>query len=105
MQYKTIALELLQQREELHEQLRLTRRLRPVMEALATELRDQHLSWIQTLWAERPGSDPSQISSEAMELALKDMEDRLPSASQQGDQDELSLDTLMASIRNHTSRA
>ena len=40
-----------------------------------------------------------------MELALKDMKDRLPSASQQGDQDELSLDTLMASIRNHTSRA
>ena len=40
MQYKTIVLELLQERKELHEQLRLTRRLLPAMESLAGELRD-----------------------------------------------------------------
>lgn len=83
MKYKTIVLELLQQRTELHEQLRLTRRLRPTMEALATDLRELHLSWTETLSAARPGSDPSQISSEAMELALKGLEDRLPSVSQE----------------------
>lgn len=75
MQYKTIALELLQQRPALHEQLRLTRRLRPAMEALAVELRELHLSWKETLTAADPGRDPIQISSEAMELALKGLED------------------------------
>ena len=85
MQYKTIVLELLQQRTELHEQLRLTRRLRPTMESLAVELRELHLSWKETLSQANPGSDPSQISSEAMELALKGLEDHLPSASQQDD--------------------
>lgn len=82
MQYKTIALELLQQRTELHEQLRLTRRLRPAMESLAVELRDLHLSWIETLSKARPDSDPSQIKSEAMELALKALENHSLFASQ-----------------------
>jgi hypothetical protein len=83
MHYKTIVLELLEQRTELHEQLRLTRRLRPTMEALATELRELHLSWTETLSQANPGSDPSQNSSEAMELALKSLEDHFPSASRQ----------------------
>ncbi len=39
MQYKTIVLELLQQQTELHEELRLTRRLLPTMEALAKDLK------------------------------------------------------------------
>ena len=103
MQYKTIVLELLEQRTELHEQLRLTRRLRPTMEALATELRDRHQSWKETLSAARPGSDPSQISSEAMEMALKGLEDRLPSASQE-DQEGFSLDKAMAYVKSHTSK-
>jgi hypothetical protein len=81
MQYKTIVLELLQERTELHEQLRLTRRLRPTMESLATELRDLHLTWMDTLSQANPDSDPSQINSEAMELALKSLEDHLPSVS------------------------
>jgi len=104
MQYKTIVLELLQQRTELHEQLRLTRRLRPAMDALATELRELHLSWKDTLAKAHPGSDPSQISSQAMELALKGLEDRLPSASQQGETELPTLDEAMAYLVGHTSR-
>jgi len=104
MQYKTIVLELLQQRTELHEQLRITRRLRPTMEALATELKDTHMAWKETLAKAHPSSDPSQISSEAMELALKGLEDHLPSASHPNDNETLSLDAAMAFIRKHTSR-
>ncbi len=83
MQYKTIVLEMLKTRTELHEQLRLTRRLLPTMDALARELKASHEGWMETLSQSQPGSDPSQISSEAMELALKELEDRLPGESPQ----------------------
>lgn len=83
MQYKTIVLEMLKDRKELHEQLRLTRRLLPTMETCAKELKASHEYWIQNLTDLNPGSQSSQISSEAMELALKELEDRLPDASGQ----------------------
>ena len=69
MQYKTIVLELLQQQTELHEQLRLTRRLFPTMEALAKDLKARHETWKQELQALQPSSDPIQIASEALEMA------------------------------------
>ena len=99
MQYKTIILELLQERPEMHEQLRKNRKLLPAMEFFAHELKTSHETWNETLSELRPESDQSQIASEAMEMALKDMEDRLPSGSPG-----LSLDGAMAFIRNHTSR-
>ena len=104
MQYKTIVLELLQQRPEIHEQLRVNRRLLPTVELFARELKSSHETWKETLGQERPGSDQSQIASEAMEMALKELEDRLPTVSQPTDNEPLSLDAAMASIRNHTSR-
>ena len=63
MQYKTIVLELLKERKELHEQLRLTRRLLPTMETCARELKASHEHWKETLATANPGSDPSQIAS------------------------------------------
>src|SRR5580692_342490 len=77
MQYKTIVLELLKERTELHEQLRLTRRLLPTMETCARELKASHETWMETLAQSNPSSDPSQIASEAMELALRELEERL----------------------------
>ena len=104
MQHKTIVLELLKERTELHEQLRLTRRLLPTLESCAKELKASHESWKETLSQARPGSDPSQIASEAMEIAIKELEDRLPSASHPEGTEALSLDEVMASIRHPTSR-
>ena len=104
MQYKTIVLELLQQQTELHEQLRLTRRLLPTIESCARELKASHESWMETLSQANPGSDPIQISSEALELALKELEDRLPSASHPDENEPLSLDKAMAYIKSHSSR-
>jgi hypothetical protein len=104
MQYKTIILELLQQRPEMHEQLRKERKLLPALELYAKELKTSHEAWKEVLTQAKPESDPSQIASEAMELALKDLEDRLPSASPD-DNHPLSLDEAMAFIRRHTSRA
>ncbi len=104
MQYKTIVLELLQQRPEMHEQLRLTRRLLPTLETCAKELKASHEAWKKTFSEAKPESDPSQIASEAMEMALKELEDRLPSASPQDDTEAPSLDKAMAYVRSHTSR-
>ena len=78
MQYKTIILELLQQRPQIHEQLRRERKLLTTLEFYAKELKDSHEDSMEQLHQLRPGSEASQISSEAMEMALKEMEDRLP---------------------------
>lgn len=103
MQYKTIVLELLQQRPEMHERLRKKQMLLSTLVLLATELKDCHEALKVTLSQRKPGSDPIQISSEAMEIAVKRLEDHLPSESQQSDNEALSLDAAMASIRKHTS--
>jgi hypothetical protein len=104
MQYKTIILELIQQRPQMHEKLRKERKLLPALEFYAKELKTRHEAWKEDLSGLRPGSDQSQIESEAMEMALKDMEDHLPSESPQDGAEPLSLDAAMASIRSHTSR-
>lgn len=80
MQYKHMTLELLRQRPQLHDQLKKEKKLVAALEAYATELKADHLAWIEMLSQMRPGSDRSQIASEAMEIALKEFEDRLPTA-------------------------
>ena len=102
MLYKTIVIELLEQRKELHEQLRTSRQLLPTLEALATELRDRHIALMESLTVAKPDGDPCQISSQALELALKDLEDCLPSEFPQDDQEPLSLDQAMAFVRQAT---
>jgi len=95
-QYKTICLGLLEQRPEIYDQLRQNRTLLPTLNRLAGELKARHQAWIQELQATRPGSD-SQIASEAMELAVQEMEDRLSADSQEEAQ--AFLDAAMAWLR------
>jgi hypothetical protein len=104
MQYKTIILELLQQRPRIHDQLRKERKLLPAVEMFARELKTRHEAWKETLRQEKPDIDQSQIAFEALEMALKDLEDHLPPASQHSDNEALSLDAAMAFIRKPTSR-
>jgi hypothetical protein len=104
MKYKTIILELLQQRPGMHEELRKERKLLTTLEYYAKELKASHEVWKETLSQQRPGSDPSQIASEALEMALKDLENRLPSESEMGEEEAISLDQAMAYLRNPTSR-
>lgn len=80
MQYKTIVLELLKQQTEWHEQLRSTRQLLPTLERYALELKANHEACQEALSQSRPGSDPNQIASEALEIAIQELKDRLPSA-------------------------
>jgi hypothetical protein len=104
MQYKTMILELLQQRPEIHDLLRRERKLLPTMEHYAQELKSSHEAWKERLLALTPGSDPSQIASEALEMALQELQDRLPAGSHPDNNEQLSLDDAMAFIRHPTPR-
>lgn len=102
MTYMTIILELLQHRPEVRDQLRKSRRLLPTLQTCARELKASHETWKEALLQAKPGSDPSQIASEALEMALKELEDRLPSVSPPNDQELLSLDQAMAFVQSRT---
>jgi hypothetical protein len=104
MQYKNIVLELLKDRTELHEQLRKERKLLSKVELYARELRESHQAWGELLAQMRPDSAPSQLKSEAFEIALKELEDRLPSASPQSGHEAQFLDAAMLFTRRPTSR-
>ena len=71
MQYKSIIHDLLQQRPQMHDQLRKSRKLLPTLELYARELKTSHEAWKEMLSQLRPGSDPSQIASEALEMAAE----------------------------------
>jgi len=105
MLYKTIVLHLLEARPEMYEQLRSTRTLLPTLDRLATELKTSHEAWKRSLSLTRPASDASQIASEASEMALKELEQRLLPESPPNDNKPLSLDAAMAFIGRHTPPA
>lgn len=104
MQYKTIALELLRERTEFFEQLRKERKLLTTVERYARELKSGHEAWKKLLTQLRPRSAPNQIASEAMEMALKELQGRLPSASLQDEHEAVVLDAAMMFMRPRTSR-
>lgn len=81
MQYKTITLELLRERQPMYNTLRKQKKAVETMELYAKELRDRHLDLMEMLTKARPESDPQQIKSEAMELAVQELVERLDTAS------------------------
>jgi hypothetical protein len=81
MHYKTIVLELLKERQEIHNELQRARKLLPTLERYARDLKTRHEAWKERLFKTKPASDPNQIASEALEIALKELEDFLDSAS------------------------
>ncbi len=98
VQYKTIVLHCLEDRPNLHEQLRSSRQLLPTLEHMAIELKTSHETWKEQLSQVRPGSDPSQVASEAMEIALKELEERLSAELPPEDNHPISLDAAMACL-------
>jgi hypothetical protein len=107
MHYKTITLELLRQHPALHQQLQSSGTLLQAMEHYAAMLKERHLTWMDTLTRQRPGRDLSQLSSQALEMALQDLRAALPadSTSPAAAADPLSLDAAMAYLRRHTPNA
>jgi type II secretory pathway component PulM len=104
MLYKTIVQNLLESRPQMHEALRKDRKLLSSLETYSSQLKDIHESWKRILQQENPERAVEEVSSEAFEMALKEMEDRLPPESLQADQEELSIDKVMAYIRSPSPR-
>ena len=99
MQYKTIVLQLLQQRPRMHEQLRRSRMLLPALDRYSLQLKTFHEAWKDKLSQAHPGSSEILIASEALEIALQELQEALPSESPPDDSQPLSLDAAMAFIK------
>lgn len=106
MRYKTIVLELLEQRPELHVELRASRKLLATVEEYATLLKGNHEAWLEQLqrWTDtyQPGQwerEASQLSNMAMEFAIDQLIAALPPASPSSDEETFSLDNAMAYLR------
>jgi hypothetical protein len=102
MLYKTIMLALLRQRPQMHRKLRNNHTLLPTLEHYARQLQASHEAWMEKLTEAQPDSDPSQIKSEALELALKAMEQLLKADSSARANAAISPDEAIAFIRKHT---
>lgn len=96
MQYKTIMLELLEQQPELLERLKSQRKLLATLEQWSVTLKASHEAWTERVTQMKPDSDASQIASEAMELALEEVRNRLLS-DQEGLIDLPSQETMTSS--------
>ena len=96
MHYKTIVLELLQNRPELHETLRLSRTLLATLNLYSSHLKANHEAWMDRLSRAKPGCERSQLASEALEIAVQEMEDSMGAPDFLLEPETLSLDRAMA---------
>ena len=102
MHYKTISLGLIEERPKFHQELSETRTMLATLNRYALELKASHEAWIETIARLRPDSGSQQIASEALEMAIRDLQERLTSASGQ-EEEPVSLDALMTNLRPPTS--
>ena len=105
--YMTIAHEMIQEQcPALHEQLCRNRTLLATVNDAAIALKRFHETWMDQLSQSKPDSDPIQIASQALELALEDLRQDLLSASEEsGAAEPFSLDAAMSYVRHHTPNA
>ena len=75
------------------------------MDEFAVELKANHDALKEQLSRSRPHSDPTQIASESLEIAVKAMEEQLASASGRSEHETFSLDEAMNHTRRHTANA
>ncbi len=104
MQYKTIIQEMLEFRTEIRNQFSNDPNPLETLDRLAMELKTLHENYKEYLAHSRTDSHPVQISSEALEMALQELEDRLFPASPIDEPATFSLDGAMAFIRRHSQK-
>jgi hypothetical protein len=105
MHYKTIVLEFIQQDPTLYDRLRANRMLLSTVNLQAAGLKRYHETWMDRLTQAKPDSDQGQIASQALELAMEDLRENLPSGSPTSGEEPFSLDPAMAFLRRHTPPA
>jgi hypothetical protein len=102
MLYKTIVLQLLEDHPQLRDRFQKYHQMLPTLEFYAETLKTGHETWTERLLQARPESDPTQIASEAMELAIAGLEARLPAESR-ADDETLFLDEAMTFLERPSS--
>lgn len=104
MQYKTIVLGLLEQQPSLYQQLTANKTIAQMLERLAIALSHCHQSWMTELQKVGTVSDPTQLTSRALELALRELQEDLQPESLLSDEEDQSLDlqAAMMFIFRHT---
>ncbi len=108
MHYKSIVLELIQEQHPgLHEQLRSRKTLLAAVNRYAMDLKSLHDAQMAELRRKSPPLELGQIASQALEMALMDLQAALRSGSPaSGSEAEIfSLDAAMASIRHRIPNA
>lgn len=105
MQYKTIVMELLEQNSELHNHLKQNRILLETIDVMALELKSSHEQTITELAAQQPDVPYSVICSQATEIAIVELQQRLAPTSDDETGEAMSLDQIMAQIILHSPRA
>ena len=76
--YRTIILDFLEaQRPALRERLRTNRRLSRTVNAYATYLKSKLVAWMDSLLPSGRWGDANQVSRQAMEIALEDLQESL----------------------------
>src|SRR5262249_16635371 len=104
--YKTIVLELLSRHPTLYEELRLKRALLQALDRYSTVLKERHDAWKSERAQTRPAASPTQVASEAPEMASGEVQTH-PAADSQTrwtSAEPLSPDEAIAYIRRHTPR-
>jgi len=87
---------------EIAEPLQHNRTMLSTLDFYSDLLKTRHKAWKEQLATARPESEEGQIANEALEIALKEMEDRLSLGSPGDDDQPLSLDAAMAFLKRHT---
>lgn len=103
MQYKTIILEILKQHPKIYHHLLNKRMVLQTLERHARDLKTNHERWMDLLRQARQGGNQDQIRSEALEMALWELEICLKLEFPQEESESLTLDEAMTFIRNSES--
>ena len=104
MQYKTIVMELLEQNPELHNQLKQHQKLLETINEMAFELKASREHMIAELAAQQPDVAYSVTCSQATEIAIAELQQRLAPTSDHETNEAMSLDQIMASVTQHSPR-
>lgn len=105
MHYKTMVLELLQQYPEVHDRLRKQRMLLPALDRYATGLKARHTAWTEALALANPGSSETQLASEALEIALRELVDHFDAGAPPDPDEPPSIEGAMVFLRRHLPTA
>ena len=104
MQYKMIVLQLLEQHPELYGQVRDRGHILPMVEYYACELKTIHEAWNAAMLQSKTDRQAGQIEGGALELALQELQARLPGGSTMHRNQATSLDSMAMVFRSYSSR-